>query len=162
MFREMVQEFILQLNELNIVIQYLGIFLLSFIPFVESPGATAAAGVIGLPIFSSTLVSIGGNWISIMLVIIPFNAIVKKIQKRKSRKGFISKRASKARERYEKYGVPGVALIAPVVSSGHIGAFVSIAAGADKKKVVFWHVISIVIWAIVGVLLGAFLHYEIM
>jgi hypothetical protein len=158
----MVQDFILQLNELNIFIQYLGIFLLSFIPFVESPGATAAAGLIGLSIFLSALLSIGGNWISIMLIIIPFNAIVKKIQNRKSKKGFILKRANKARERYEKYGVPGVALIAPIVSSGHIGAFVSIAAGADKKKVVFWHIISIVIWAIVGALLGAFLNYEIM
>ncbi|QDP39177.1 small multi-drug export protein [Radiobacillus deserti] len=162
MFRQMVQDFILQLSEANIVLQYLGITLLSFIPFVESPGATAAAGLIGLSVLLSFLLSIGGNWISIMLIILPFNAIVKKIQNRKSKKGFIQKRASKARERYEKYGVPGVALLAPIVSSGHIGAFVSIAARADKKKVIFWHTISIIIWAIIGVCIGAFLNYEIM
>ncbi|SES23868.1 hypothetical protein SAMN04487944_12620 [Gracilibacillus ureilyticus] len=44
MFRQMVQDFLLQLNEVNIVIQYFGITLWSFIPFVESPGVTAAVG----------------------------------------------------------------------------------------------------------------------
>ncbi|MCL1700015.1 small multi-drug export protein [Lysinibacillus sp. Bpr_S20] len=163
MFREIVQSLISQLNESNQILQYLGVFLLSFIPFVESPGGAAAGSVIGLSFILSGLIAIGGNWISVMLVIVPFNALLTNMRNRKSeRQGFIQRRASKARKLYEKYGVPGLALIAPLVASGHIAAFTSLVAGADKKRVVLWHTISIIVWGVAGASIGTFINYDIM
>ncbi|ATP39796.1 hypothetical protein CSE16_06855 [Solibacillus sp. R5-41] len=163
MFREIVQNIILQLNESNLILQYLGVLFLSFIPFVESPGGAAAGSLIGLSFILSGLIAICGNWISVMLIIIPFTVLLKKMRNRKSKEnGFIHNRASKARKWYENYGVPGLALIAPLVASGHIAAFTSLAAGANKKRVVFWHTISIIVWGLAGASIGSFINYDIM
>ncbi|WP_164085460.1 hypothetical protein [Virgibacillus dokdonensis] len=42
-------------------LQYLGIFALSFIPSVESPGATVAGSLFGLTPILSAIFSIGGG-----------------------------------------------------------------------------------------------------
>ncbi|RPF53468.1 small multi-drug export protein [Aquisalibacillus elongatus] len=160
MFRETVQDVFSYLSEVNEFIQSIGIFLLSLIPFVESPGGTAIGALIGLPIIFALAISIIGNWLSLMAIILPFNAWLVKFRNAKQ-KGFIHKRASKARERYEKYGVPGVALLAPLVASGHIAAFASLAAGASKRTVVFWHVVSIVVWGVIGAGLGLYLKSDV-
>ncbi|MEK4423931.1 small multi-drug export protein [Solibacillus sp. FSL K6-1523] len=163
MFRQIVQEFVGQLSELSSFLQYFGVFIISFIPFVESPGGAVVGSLIGIPIIFAVLISMIGNWFSILLVILPFNALLTKIHKGKSKKeGFIQNRATKARERYDKYGVPGIALIAPLVVSAHIAAFTSLAAGASKRSVIIWHTISIVFWGILGGVLGIYLHYNIL
>jgi len=163
MFRQLVQEFVGQLSELNLLLQYFGVVIASLIPFVESPGGAVIGSLIGIPIFLAVIISAIGNWISIMFVILPFNALLTKIRNRKSKKeGFIHNRATKAREWYEKYGVPGLALITPLVASGHIAAFTSLAAGANKRKVILWHTVSIVFWGILGGVFGGYLNYDIM
>lgn len=163
MFREMVQEFVFLLSELNSFLQYLGVFFISFIPFVETPGGAIIGSLIGVPIILAAFISMIGNWISIMFIILPFDALLMKIRNRKSKKeGFIHNRATKARERYDKYGVPGLALISPLVASAHIATFTSLAAGSNKRKVILWHTVSIVIWGIIGVVIGSYLKYDIM
>ncbi|WP_017185913.1 small multi-drug export protein [Alkalibacillus haloalkaliphilus] len=161
MFRETVQNVLNYLSEVNELYQSIGIFLLSLISFVESPGGAAIGTLIGLPIIITLMISILGNWLSLMMIILPFNAWLVRFRASKQ-KGFIHKRANKAKERYEKYGVPGVALLAPLVASGHIAAFASLAAGASKRTVVFWHVISIIIWGLIGAGLGTYFVHDIM
>lgn len=163
MFRQMVQAFVVQLSELNLFLQYLGVFILSFIPFVESLGGAIIGTLIGQPTILAVLVSIIGNWLSIMFVILLFNALLTMIRNRKSKKhGFIQNRSNKARERYYKYGVPGLAIIAPLVASAHIAAFTSLAVGATKRKVILWHTVSIVCWGIFGGVFGGYLNHDIM
>lgn len=162
MFRQMVQEFVGQLSELDLLLQYLGVFIISFIPFVESPGSAIVGSLIGIPIIVAVIISIIGNWISVIFVILFFNALFTKIRNRNSKKeGFVHNRATKARERYDKYGVPGLALIAPLVASAHIAAFTSLAAGANKRSVIFWHSVSIVFWGILGGVFGGYLNYDL-
>ncbi|MFJ7982609.1 small multi-drug export protein [Lysinibacillus xylanilyticus] len=161
MFRQMVQEFVGQLSELDLILQYLGVFVISFIPFVESPGGAVVGSLIGIPIILAVIISMIGNWISIMFVILPFNALLTK-KCYSNKEGFIYNRATKARERYDKYGVPGLALVAPLVASAHIAAFTSLAAGANKRRVIFWHSISLVFWGILGGVLGGYINYDIM
>ncbi|MFJ6210294.1 small multi-drug export protein [Lysinibacillus sp. NPDC092081] len=163
MFRQMVQEFVGQLSELDLFLQYMGVFVISFVPFVESPGGAVVGSLIGIPIILAVIISMIGNWISIMFVILPFNALFTKIRDRNSTKeGFIHNRATKARERYDKYGVPGLAHIAPLFASAHIAAFTSLAAGANKRRVIFWHSVSIGFWGILGGVLGGYLNYDLM
>lgn len=163
MFRQLVQKFVYQLTELNELLQYGGVFLISFIPFVESPGGAIVGTLIGLPVLLALFISMLGNWISIMFVILPFDALLTKIRNRKTpSQGFIHHRAMKARERYDKYGVPGLALIAPLVASAHIAAFTSLVAGASRRSVITWHTISIIVWGFIGGAIGMLLYFEIM
>ena len=159
---EMLQNFIIQLSEINLFIQYIGVLLIGSIPFLEAFFAAALGAFVGIPPITAALSSMVGNWISIMLVILPFSALLMKIRNRKSKKegGFIQNRAKKAKEMYDKYGVPGLAILTPLVASGHIAAFTSLAAGADKKRVIFWHTLSIVIWGVIGVGFGYFVGFE--
>lgn len=161
MFRQLVQEIVGYLSELNLLLQYLGTFLISFIPFVESPGGSMIGSLIGIPIILAVIISIFGNWISIMSIIVLFNTLQRKIHNRDSKKGFVHNRTLKARELYDKYSVPGLALIAPLIASGHIAAFTSLALGVNKKRVVYWHIISIVLWGIIGGALGGYLNNDI-
>lgn len=163
MFRKMVQDFVIQLSGLDVLLQYSGVFFISFIPFVEAPGGAVVGSLIGLPVMVAAFISMLGNWISIMLVILPFGALLAMNRNRKSkREGFIHNRAVKAKGWYDQYGVPGLALISPLFASAHIAAFASLAAGANKRKVILWHTVSIVIWGIIGTALGGYLNYDIM
>ncbi|CAG9622685.1 small multi-drug export protein [Sutcliffiella rhizosphaerae] len=154
----MLQDFILYLTEVNTIIKHLGILLIGAVPFLEAFVGAALGAFLGIPLITAAISSMIGNWISIMLIILPFDAILSKVRERKANKegGFIQNRANKAKEMYNKYGVPGLAILTPLVASGHIAAFTSIAAGANKKKVIFWHTVSIIIWGVLG---AAFGHY---
>ncbi len=67
---------------------------------------------------------------------------------------FIIRRFQKAKAYFNKYGVPGIALLGPIIGTNHIGALVCIIAKANKKNIILWQTVSIVIWAIgTGVLL---------
>jgi len=162
MFREFVQDVIVQLSEVNLFLQHLGVFVISFIPFVESPGGAIAGSLIGIMVILAALLGIIGNWISMMMIILPFNALLTKIRNRQSKQeGFIQNRVSKAKARYDKYGVPGLALIAPLFVSTHISAFTSLAVGANKTRVIYWHTFSIIVWGIIGAVIGSYIHSEI-
>lgn len=157
----MVQDILSYLNGVNELIQTIGIFILSLIPFVESPGGAAVGVLVGLPVMWALVISVIGNWLSIMAIVIPYNAWLFRYRNSDQR-GFIHRRTSKAKARYEKYGVPGVALLAPLIASGHIAAFGSLAAGASKRTVVFWHVISIIVWGVIGATLGFYLKTDVL
>ncbi|GAK08713.1 small multi-drug export protein [Geomicrobium sp. JCM 19038] len=159
---ELLQEFIINLMEMNPLLQHLGIALIGVIPFLEGFFGAFVGSFIGVSAITSALASFVGNWISVMLVILPFNALFTWLRNRNSGKsgGFIQGRAKKAQETYDKYGVPGLAIIAPAVASGHIAAFISLAAGADKKRVIFWHTISILLWVIIGAAFGGFVGFN--
>ncbi|MDQ0159461.1 small multi-drug export protein [Alkalibacillus salilacus] len=160
MFRGMVQDVLNYLDGVNEFIQTIGVFILSLIPFVESPGGAAIGILVGLPVIWALVISVIGNWLSIMAIVIPYNAWLVRYRNSDQR-GFIHRRTSRAKARYEKYGVPGVALLAPLIASGHIAAFGSLAAGANKSTVVFWHVVSIIVWGVIGAALGFYLKTDV-
>ncbi|MBO1912279.1 hypothetical protein J4G37_46725, partial [Microvirga sp. 3-52] len=48
-----------------------------------------------------------------------------------------------------KYGMPGVALLGPIVIGTHIAAFIGLLFGANKKNATVWMTISIALWSLV-------------
>ncbi|SDB85920.1 small multi-drug export protein [Shouchella lonarensis] len=154
------QDFINQLSEMNEIAQHLGIFLIGMIPLLEVFFAATVGAFVGAPFVTVLLVAMIGNWVSVMIIILPFDALFTRLRKRKQeKKGFIHGRAEKARRMYEKYGVPGLAILTPIIAPGHIAAFTSLAAGASKNKVIFWHTISIFIWGVLGIIMGYMLGF---
>lgn len=153
------RDLVIQLSEVNLFYQYIGVFFIGATPFLEAFFAVTVGKFIGVPF----VVGIIGNWASIMFIILSFDALLTKISSRKYKKeGFIHNRINKAGELYEKYGVPGVAILTPLVASGHIAVFVSLAAGASKTRVIIWHTVSIVIWGVIGAAFGIYLRSDIM
>ncbi|WP_028562635.1 small multi-drug export protein [Paenibacillus pinihumi] len=150
------QEFYLSLMpglEGNLFLQLLSIFVLSLIPFFESYGAIPLGIVIlGFPAIPVILTAAVGNWVSVMAFIWIISKLRSKVVKNKETKE-PSKRAIKARQYFEKYGVPGVSL-AGILLAFHISAGIALAAGAKKSYVSLWITISIAAWsAVIGGLL---------
>jgi len=145
------QEFYINLVpglEGNLFLQLLSIFILALVPFFESYGAIPMGILLlGFPAIPVILAAAVGNWASVMAFIWIISKLRSKVVKNKGNKE-PSKRAIKARQYFEKYGVPGVSL-AGILLAFHISAGIALAAGAKKSYVSLWITISIAVWSIV-------------
>ncbi|WP_042430712.1 small multi-drug export protein [Geomicrobium sp. JCM 19039] len=157
-----VQDFVIQLSEVNGWLVPFAVVAIGFIPFLEAFFAGGVASFTGVPVVVAAIGAIIGNVISVLLIILPFDALFERMRNRKTKKkgGFIRSRFEKAGKMYRQYGVAGLAILTPLYASGHIAAFASLAAGAKKQTVIFWHVVSIVLWGVLGALFGAFVGFD--
>lgn len=152
----MIQEIFQRVEEVNIIYQFIAIFIIGFVPFLEAFVAVPIGILLDLPFILVVLVGATANWLSVMVVIV-FSTFIKSWFSAKDKNKsdhFINKRFQKAKSYFNKYGVPGISLLGPVIGTNHIGALVCIIAKANIKNIILWQTISIVIWAVgTGVLL---------
>lgn len=138
------QEILHRIEDINIIYQFAAIFAIAFIPFLEVLVAVPIGIIIKLPIIPVVLLSIIANYISVMLVVLFSSSIKSRFSKNKSS----NKRFQKAQMYFNKYGVPGISLLGPLLGTNHIGAIVCIVANAGKKNIMLWQLISIILWAV--------------
>src|SRR5690606_35175388 len=60
-----------------------------------------------------------------------------------------SKRSLRAQKLLQKYGLPGLALIGPMLVGSHLTAFMSVILGGSKKSTANWMILSLVIWSVI-------------
>ncbi|MCM3538341.1 small multi-drug export protein [Priestia endophytica] len=153
----MVEEILYRIKEMELMYQFMMIFVIGFIPFLEAHVAVPLGVLLKLPFILTTFLGIGGNIISVLLLVLIVTLIKDKLNQH-DRYPSINRRFAKARHYFDKYGVPGLALLGPIVGTNHISTLVSVAAGVRKENIVLWQVISISIW---GIGSGLFLFYGI-
>jgi Ca2+/H+ antiporter, TMEM165/GDT1 family len=61
-------------------------------------------------------------------------------------------RGGRARRIAERWGVPGLALIAPLVTGSHIGAMAALGLGAHRTRVLGWMIAGLAVWTVVTTL----------
>ncbi|KOY17903.1 small multi-drug export protein [Paenibacillus xylanivorans] len=139
-------------KEANIIIQLGAVFLVSLVPFLEGYIAASVGIIVGIPAVPTIVAASVGNWLSIMAIIVLYDKLRHR-RNAKQRDGRSNKRMELARKLFNKYGVPGVALIGPLVFGHHVGAFISLISGASRRYVTLWMTIGVLVWTIaVGVL----------
>lgn len=152
----MIEEIFQRVEEVNVIYQYIAVFIIGFVPFLEAFVAVPIGVLLDLPFILVVLVGITANWLSVMAVIV-FSSFIRSLFSKKEKNNsdhFINRRFQKAKKYFNKYGVPGISLLGPIIGTNHIGALVCIIAKANKKNIILWQTISIVIWAVgTGVLL---------
>ena len=57
-------------------------------------------------------------------------------------------RRAKLRQRFDKYGVAGVSLLGQTLLPSQITAAAMVSFGASRNSVIFWQVISIIMWGV--------------
>lgn len=134
-------------REANLFIQLGVVFLISLVPFLEGYVAAALGIAVGFPAIPTILAASLGNWISVMAVVVLYDK-VGKLRQGKPKKERSAKRMEKARALFNKYGVPGVALIGPFVFGHHLGALISLLSGSPKRYVTLWMTIGILVWTV--------------
>jgi hypothetical protein len=119
--------------------------------------ATAAAGALDVwvgiitgvalglsPILSGT-VSIASAVVGVTLVVVAGERLQGRIYR--------SRRLAKRRERIERvwkrYGIPGVALQAPLLTGPLLASVLALGLGAPPRTLLYWMLASIVLWGVV-------------
>ncbi|WP_228550223.1 small multi-drug export protein [Salinibacillus xinjiangensis] len=135
---------------MDFILGYISVFILSAIPFFEAYGVVAIATVAGLSVFPVMGLGLAGNILTVFLVIIFVEQIKSWRKKRREGKETKeSKRSVRAHNLWRKFGLPGLAILGPLIVGSHLTAMASMTFGGTKMKTFYWVSASITIWSIV-------------
>jgi uncharacterized membrane protein len=138
-------------QDANISIQYVVLFLFAAAPWMDVSIIVPLGIVWGLPPIGVSIVAFSGNFLLILVLGVFFNKIDKWRKNRKQKKGVQNptSKERRSREIWEKYGIPGLALLAPILVGTDIAAIIALTLGNSKIRVVGWMTISLAVWTII-------------
>lgn len=136
--------------------EYFLIFLGAAIPWLEIALVIPIGIVSGLSPIWVMILAFVGNMLTVGLLIIGFDKFKIWWIKRQEAKGKTkSKRSDRAKKIWSRYGLPGLALLGPILIGTHIAAFIGMTLGASKKWTTLWMTVSIALWTLVFGILTA-------
>lgn len=140
--------------------QVLALVAIGAIPFIESYLGSFLGVLVGIDPFIAVPAAVVGNIISTFLVIAVASRVRTAATKGRGADAEMDlSDAPKSRQKIgtylNRFGVPGVCLLGPLVIASQITAPTLIALGATKRGVYVWSAISILAW---GILFGFFSH----
>ncbi|WP_301109459.1 small multi-drug export protein [Sporosarcina sp.] len=133
---------------------YLLVFFAAAVPGIEILVAVPLGIVRGLSPIVAIIVGFLGNASTIILEILIFQRLKTWWDSRKTKDvNMPSKRTARAESIWQRYGVPGLSLLGPILIGSHLAAFLALALGSSKQQTAMWLFISLAIWSIIyGVL----------
>lgn len=136
------------------MIEYLLVFLGGAIPWLEIALVVPLGIISGLSPVGVMIAAFSGNLLTVLFVIFGFEKVKEWMAKRKKNKeDGPSKKEERGKRLWNKYGMPGIALLGPFLIGSHLSAFIGLAFGAKKGNATLWMVISIALWTLIlGVL----------
>lgn len=135
-------------------LQWAGVMAAGAIPFVESYLGAVIGVLAGLPLPVAIVAAIIGNVISMLVVVLTAHAVRSRVASDSPE----SPRRRKLRERFDKYGVAGVSLLGQTLLPSQITSGAMVSFGASRNAVIFWQIISIILW---GTAFGLLAHYGV-
>jgi hypothetical protein len=132
------------------IYEYALVFLGAAIPWLEIALVIPLGIIRGLSPFWVMVVAFLGNMATVLPLIIGFEKFRQWYQNRMEKTGKTpSKRSERAKAIWNKYGLPGLALLGPILIGTHIAAFIGMSLGAEKKWTILWLTISIGLWTLI-------------
>ena len=130
--------------------QYVVLFLVSILPFLDVFYIIPVGVALGMSPIAVGIISFLGNFIMVIVFAMFFRQIAEWRNKRREKKGKTgpTKRETKARHIWEKYGLPVFALLSPSLLGTDLAALTALLLGSSRIKVITWIGISLVIWSI--------------
>lgn len=147
---------------MDIVWGYVLVFILVALPFFEVVGVVPLGILSGLHPVTTAVIGFVGNFLTVLLLIVFVDRFkawwLKRKEEKHDEKG--EKKQLKARKVWERYGLPGLALIGPFIIGSHLAAFMCMSFGTKRKQVTVWMTVSLIMWTALGAsLTGAGFHY---
>ncbi len=128
---------------------YLLVFLGAAIPWLELALVIPVGIIGGLNPFWVVVTGFIGNMLTVILLVIGYDKLKNWLANRKDGKEKAeSKRSERAKHLWNKYGLPGMLMLGPILIGSHIAAFIGMTLGATKKSTLVWSTISIFAWAL--------------
>lgn len=131
------------------IYEYFLVFLGAAIPWLEIALVIPLGIVAGLSPFWVMVMAFVGNMLTVLALIIGFDKFKDWYTKRQEAKGkTVNKKSERAKRIWNKWGLPGLALLGPILIGTHIAAFIGMTLGATKKNTTIWLTISIGLWTL--------------
>lgn len=146
---------------------YVILFLLAAAPWLEVFLVVPLGIAMGMNPVGVAVAGFVGNWIPILLIGFFFKQLSAWREKRKAKKlqsgaaGLpsdpdaqtdeppkIAKKHRRARVVWEKYGIPGLALLAPTIVGTDIAAILALSFGSNRTWVMLWMTVSLAVWTV--------------
>ncbi|CAM3357395.1 MULTISPECIES: small multi-drug export protein [Saccharibacillus] len=139
------------IRELDVVWQYAALFLLAAAPWLDIFLVVPLGIVWGLSPVAVSIIGFAGNFLMVLLIGLFFTRISAWLERRKVKQGRTasSKKETRARRVWEKYGVPGLALVAPALVGTDIAAVLALSFGSSRRWVIGWMAVSLAVWTVV-------------
>lgn len=134
-------------------LQWLGVMAAGAIPFVESYFGSVIGIVAGITPIVAVGAAIVGNISSMLLVVLGVDAVRGKLARTSEEP---SSKHQRLRRMFDKYGVAGVSLVGQSILPSQITSTAMVSFGASRNVVIFWQVVSIVLWGIAFGVLATF------
>lgn len=132
------------------IYEYFLVFLGAAIPWLEIALVIPLGIIWGLSPFWVMVLAFVGNMATVLPLIIGFERFRIWYAKRQEAKGRPeNKKSERAIRIWNKYGLPGLAMLGPILIGTHIAAFIGMSLGATKKNTTLWLTISIGVWTLV-------------
>ncbi|ALE74472.1 MULTISPECIES: hypothetical protein [unclassified Pseudonocardia] len=146
----MVEQLNAVVDTLHPVLQVLAVVVIGIVPFLESYVGAGVGALAGMPVVLAVTAAVVGNLLALAVAVWLGD---------RARRGLTrggekpqSERRRKLIARVDRYGVPVASLLAPTLMAISLTAFAMVAAGLDRRQVVVWQTVTVVVW---GVLFGA-------
>ena len=158
------------------LVQPLIVALAGAVPFIEGEGAASIGIIGGIHPVIAAIAAIVGNFVCVAVLVLASSgarrAIVDRSRSRKAvlagggsavddaplepaASGRGAARREKFQRAFERYGVPGVSLLGPLLLPTQFTATMLAAAGIGRARILFWQALAIIIWTtLVAVIVG--------
>jgi Ca2+/H+ antiporter, TMEM165/GDT1 family len=132
--------------------EYLTLFVMAATPLVELLVVIPVGIGYGLPPVSVALVTVLGNALPVLGIVVLYERWRGWRERRRAERGeeasAPSARWERARRLWARYGMPGLALLAPLVTGVHFAAIAALALGTPRRTVAVWMGLSIMLWTV--------------
>jgi uncharacterized membrane protein len=138
------------LSNVDRVWQYMSLFILAFAPWIDVFLVIPLGIAWGLSPIWVAIIGFAGNFLTVILLCYFFQKIVTWREKRRIKRGrtSLSKRETRARYIWERYGLPVLSLLAPVAVGTDIAAVLALTFGSLRIRVLGWMALSLALWSI--------------
>lgn len=130
--------------------QYFVLFLLAAAPLLDVFIVVPLGVGLNLNPIAVGIIGFAGNFLMVLILGLFFRQFSKWREKRRQKKGITAptKRETRARRIWERYGLPGLAIVAPGIVGTDLAALLALTFGSSRFRVIVWMAISLAIWTI--------------
>jgi Ca2+/H+ antiporter, TMEM165/GDT1 family len=140
--------------------EYLSVFFLAATPLVELLVVIPVGIGLGLAPVPVALLAFAGNALPVVAIVALFDRWENWRRRRADDPGDApaapSPRRQRAQRVWARYGMPGLALMAPLITGVHLATLAALALGSPRRTVTGWMIASIALWcaAVTAVTIG--------
>jgi uncharacterized membrane protein len=128
---------------------YVLVFLAAATPVLEILVVIPGGMLAGMAPVPTALVAVAGNLATVVLVAVAGDRIlVWWYRRRPAKDDQPSARGQRARAIAQRWGVPGLAFLAPITTGTHVATVAALATGSDTRRVLRWMAVGLVVWAV--------------